>query len=138
MLTVHPYGHSIMVRRLPIGLVAAFLVGFLLVGLPQWSAPGGRVGLDDPAMIAGLAGLAVIAMMLIVGQMASPARSWAVMTLCLPVAVATRIAAVADPVMPGVSVIGIGVALAVGGMAVAPGILVGQLVRRVQGRASAG
>jgi hypothetical protein len=124
-----------MVRRLPIGLIAAFLVGFLLVGLPQWSES--RVGLDDPAMVAGLAGLAVIAMMLIVGQMAPPARSWAVMTLCLPVAGAARIAASADPAAPGVWLIEIGVALAVGGAAVAPGILAGQLVHRLQGLARA-
>lgn len=127
-----------MVRRLPIGLVAAFLVGFLLVGLPQWSPSGDRVGLDDPTMIAGLAGLAVIAMMMIVGQMASPTRSWTVMALCLPVAVAARIGAAADPVLPGPSLVEIGVALAVGGAAVAPGIVAGQLVRRLQGRASAG
>lgn len=120
-----------MVRRLPIGLVAAFLVGFLLVGLPQWSSPGRHVGLGDPAMMAGLAGLAVIAMMLVVGRMAGLGRSWAVMTLCLPIATAARIAAGAGAASPGVE---IGVSLAAGGAAAAAGILAGQLVQRLQGR----
>lgn len=126
-----------MIRRVPIGLVAAFLVGFLLTGLPHWSLPGDGVGPTDPGTMAGLAGLTVIAMMLIVGQMATPQRSWLVMALCYPAAVAAPLV-IAAPTATGAHALwplDLTFALAAGAAAVAPGILAGCYAHRLQSQA---
>ncbi|MDQ8756082.1 hypothetical protein RCO27_07545 [Sphingosinicella sp. LHD-64] len=123
-----------MVRRSILGLIAAFLVGFFLVGLPHWSSSDRSQGFDDPAMIAGLAGLSMVAMMLVVGQIATVRIAWLTMSLCLPAAVAVRLAleASALPFWP----VAIGLAAATGIAAILPGLLAGRLAQRLQSRSS--
>lgn len=119
-----------MFRRRAPWLILAFAAGLCLVGLPGWIAPYDRGGLLDPLMIAGLAGVAALAMMLIVGGIAAPLRAWAVMALCLPVSVAARV--VLEMSQGRSSAPDIAVALVVGAAVVLPGILAALLARRLQ------
>ncbi len=116
-------------RRMP-WLILAFAAGLCLAGMPSWMAPYNRGGLLDPLMITGLAGLSALAMMLIVGGIASPLRVWAVMAFCPPVAASVR-AAMEMPAIP-VWAGDIGLAALVGATVVAPGILAGRIAQRLQ------
>jgi hypothetical protein len=115
-------------------LAFAFVAGLFLAGLPNWIAPYNRAGLFDPLMIVGLAGLAALAMMLVVGGIASPARAWATMAQCLPLAVAARIAVerLREPASHDLWTLEIPVAILVGSLAVLPGIAAGRFVQRLQ------
>ena len=117
-------------------LIAAFVAGCVLVGLPQWTPPYNRNGLDDPGMIAALGGLAAMTMMLVVGQVASPRCAWLVMAFCLPVAAAARVAVetAADRASHNFWPIELAVAVALGAFAVLPGVLLGTFTRRMQTR----
>lgn len=120
-----------MFRRKAIPLLAAFVAGFFLVGLPHWLPPYDRYGFAEPAMISALAGLAAIAMMLVVGEVASPRRAWLTMSLCLPAAVLAR--AVAEG-WRDIGPLEFLLAIVVGGAAVLPGALAGAFSLRLQSR----
>lgn len=125
-----------MFRRETPWLLAAFVVGLFLVGLPQWSAPYDRAAAADPLMITGLAGLSVLAMMLLVGQIAEPGRAAIVMTLCLPSAVLARIVIDTghEPASHILWPLELATAFGTGAAAVVPGVLAGMLARRLQSR----
>lgn len=120
-------------RRAP-WLVFAFIAGMCLAGLPNWLAPYNRGGLIDPLMVAGLAGLSAMAMMLVVGGIASPLRAWLTMGSCLPLAVAARVVVetARDPAGPDYWPLQIVVAIAVGAAAALPGAFAGLLSQRLQ------
>lgn len=125
-----------MFRRETLWLLAAFVVGLFLVGLPQWSAQYDRDPVADPLMITGLAGLSVLAMMLLVGRIAPPARTAIAMTLCLPAAALARIliemgqAPASHLLWP----LELASAFGTGAAAVVPGVLAGILTLRLQSR----
>lgn len=120
-----------MLRRKTPWLAAAFVAGVFLVGLPHWAAPADRGGLD-PQMIAGLAGIAALAMMLVVGQVASAPRAWVVMASCLPAAVLIRM--LGEPVSHTLWPLDLALAFAVAVAAVLPGAVAGAIAHRLQSR----
>lgn len=122
-----------MIRRSTLWLACAFVAGFFLVGLPHW-APSARF--LDPPMILALAGLAAMAMMLVVGEVASAPRAWLIMALCMPTAaIAGIIEDVArDPTSHHLWPFELVVALMLGGFAVAPGAFAGLFSQRLQNR----
>lgn len=118
-----------MFRRMP-WLLLAFTAGLCLAGMPGWIAPRDSGGLLDPLLVAGLAGLSALAMMLVVGGIASPLRAWAVMASCLPAVAAVRATTQMPVVLSGAG--DIGLAALVGVAVVAPGILGGWFAQRLQ------
>lgn len=122
-----------MTRLSAFWLACSFVAGFFLVGLP-YRAPGGDY-LGVPMVLA-LASLAAMAMMLVVGEVASSRRAWFTMALCLPAVVLTR--SIADVVggeaPPELLPFELVLALLVSGVAVLPGALAGDLSQRLQNR----
>lgn len=122
-------------RETPL-LVAAFVAGVFLVGLPRRPVPVDHSGGFDPLTPTCLAGLAVLAMMLIVGQVAKPRRAWLVMASCLPIAMLGQAAigdvggAAGHRLGPAELALAFGVAIAT----VLPGVLAGALAHRLQSR----
>lgn len=125
-----------MFRRETPWLLAAFVVGLFLVGLPQWSLPVEGRPVPDPLMVTGLAGLSVLAMMLLVGQIAGPARAGLVMSLCLPIAVLVRLLAGPGdaPASGDLWPFELALSVGIGAAAVLPGVLAGLLACRLQSR----
>lgn len=122
-----------MFRRETPWLLAAFVVGLFLVGLPQWSLPVDPNPAPDPLMMTGLAGLSVLAMMLLVGQIAGPVRAGLIMSLCLPAAVLVRLLIDGGRDL-ALWPFELALAVGAGATAVLPGILAGMLTRRLQSR----
>lgn len=120
-----------MFRRKAIPLLAAFVAGFFLVGLPHWSPSYDHGGFADPAMISALAGLAAIAMMLVVGEVAPPRRAWLTMGLCLPSA--ELAGAITEGWRDSVPLEFL-LAILVGAAAALPGALAGAFSLRLQSR----
>lgn len=121
-----------MIRRSAPWLAAAFLAGVFLVGLPHWMPPSDHRGFGDPSMLCALAGLAAIAMMLVVGEIAPAWRAWLVMSLCLPVAAFAGV--MMAPPSHDLWPLELAFSLGVGALAVLPGVLAGSLSRRLQQR----
>ena len=122
-----------MIRRSTLWLACAFVAGLFLVGLPHW-APSAKF--LDLRMISALAGLAAMAMMLVVGEVASLRRAWLIMALCLPTAVLAGIAVdmTRDPASHQLWPFELVVAVILGAFAVAPGAFAGQFSQRLQNR----
>ncbi len=123
-----------MFRHRVLLLPFAFAAGICLAGLPHWLPPHDRLGLLDPLMIAGLAGSAMLAMMLVVGGIARPLWAWAVMASCAPLSVAGRVAiqAMHGGAAPDPWSFELAVAVLAGALAVLPGVLAGLFVQKIQ------
>lgn len=122
-----------MIRRSTLWLACAFVAGFFLVGLPYRAPNSDYLGV--PMMLA-LASLAAMAMMLVVGEVASPRRAWLTMALCTPAAAFAGIIAdmTLDPASHHLWPFELVLALVVGALAVAPGAFAGLLSQRLQNR----
>lgn len=116
-------------------LSAAFLVGMLSVGIPFWLMPYNKLNVPDALYGAGLIVVFILALSLRAFGLATFSRTLHVLAASVPAAVMVRIVVegVMDPTKHNLWPLVIIISTMVGYVAVAPGVILGQLIYRWRG-----
>lgn len=114
-------------------LAIGFAGGLLFAGLPFWSLPYARAEMPNRFTLPTLIAIGAIAMMLVAARLVPARRAAWGMALCLPAAVALRVAVetAADPTSHNLWPLELVLALVLGLGGAVPGVLLGMLARRL-------